>query len=272
MSSAGTVIKLFEHSDRYCSISAECLVYPIASPPSSSSRPYSSQYASGLRYSSHGYDSTQSHLTDSPSRHSTRFTSPTVDNLSMHNRQQHFSTTTNFNVTERSTHYQQQGTSTSYLSGRRENEPTSYKPTPPTDHQSAVGSDSGIVVTSSNQQLATTEDSQVMEQKLTTLVQNIGRQLETDAQKLSEKLELKLQNLEKMIHQQTFIIRQQDEVIERLKSKIQTIETERDHFRDRLSVHEQTGQDDKKYQPAETDESIGEQRRITLREIPMIDV
>ncbi|CAF4872772.1 unnamed protein product, partial [Rotaria sp. Silwood2] len=42
--------------------------------------------------------------------------------------------------------------------------------------------------------------------------------------------ESKLKKLEDMINQQTYIIRQQDEVIERLKSKILKIETERDHF------------------------------------------
>jgi hypothetical protein len=49
-----------------------------------------------------------------------------------------------------------------------------------------------------------------------------------------------------MINQQTYIIRRQDEVIENLKSKISEIETERDHFRNRLSVHEQHEQDEKK--------------------------
>jgi hypothetical protein len=63
---------------------------------------------------------------------------------------------------------------------------------------------------------------------------------------LNDKLEIKLKELENMIHQQTFVIRRQDEVIERLKNQILQIETERDHFRNRLSVHEQREQDEKK--------------------------
>jgi len=110
-------------------------------------------------------------------------------------------------------------------------------------------------MSNSNHQII--DDNPVIERKLTYLVQQLGRQLETDAQKLSEKLELKLKNLEHMIHQQTYIIRRQDEVIERLKSKIFKIESERDHFRDRLSLHEQREQDEKKFLTAtETDESI----------------
>ena len=99
----------------------------------------------------------------------------------------------------------------------------------------------------SNHQHQTNETNQVMEQKLTDLVQKLGHQLETDAQKLSEKLEIKLKSLEHMIDQQTYVIRRQDEVIERLKSKILHIETERDRFRDRLSMHEQREKDDKYY-------------------------
>ncbi len=63
---------------------------------------------------------------------------------------------------------------------------------------------------------------------------------------MNDKLEIKLKELENMIHQQTFVIRRQDEVIERLKNQILQIETERDHFRNRLSVHEQREQDEKK--------------------------
>jgi hypothetical protein len=61
-----------------------------------------------------------------------------------------------------------------------------------------------------------------------------------------------------MIHQQTFIIRRQDEVIERLKNKILKIETERDHFRERLSEHEQRDYDEKKTSTNET-ERVSEQ-------------
>ncbi|UJR23107.1 hypothetical protein I4U23_026128 [Adineta vaga] len=206
------------------------------SPPINSDRQFSSQYNNGLRYTSHIYESTQSPPTESSIPNSTHFTSPTLDNLSMHNRQPHFTTTTNLNVNEKS-----------YLTPQRESELSPYKSIQ-TDRHSTVGSDSGIVMTNSNH--LTTDENQMIEKKLTTLVQKIGRQLETDAQKFSDKLELKLKNLENMIHQQTYIIRQQDEVIERLKSKISKIETERDHFRDRLSFHEQ-----KKYLTTEAEES-----------------
>ena len=49
-----------------------------------------------------------------------------------------------------------------------------------------------------------------------------------------------------MLNKQTFVIQQQDEVIERLKSKILEIETERDHFRERLFAHEHREQDGKR--------------------------
>jgi hypothetical protein len=185
------------------------------------------------------------------------FTSPTVDNLSVHNRQQHFISSTNLNVNDTSSCRQQQPPlpsssltySTPYLSQVRDDDddsPTfksSYQQQQ-TDRHSNVGSDSGIVMNSSHQQHPITDENPLIEKKLTDLVQQLGRQLETDAQKLSEKLELKLKNLEHMIHQQTYIIRRQDEVIERLKSKILKIESERDHFRDRLSQREQ---EEKKY-------------------------
>lgn len=187
----------------------------------------------------------------SPLSHSSnQFTSPTVDNLTVHNRQhqqqQHFISSTNVNSNELSMHHRQQpqNQSTPYLSSQTRDNPsptfkTSYQQQQQqNDRHSNVGSDSGIVLTN---------DNPIIERKLTDLVQQLGKQLETDAQKLSEKLELKLKNLEYMIHQQTYIIRRQDEVIERLKSKILKIENERDHFRDRLSVHEQRELDEKKY-------------------------
>ncbi len=148
----------------------------------------------------------------------------------------------------------------SYLSPVRDNESPTLKTTFPqqqTDRYSTAGSDSGIVILNPNQKHQPTDNNEVIEKKLTNLVQKIGRQLETDAQKLSDKLELKLKNLEHMIHQQTYVIRQQDEVIERLKSKILKIETERDHFRERLSVHEQREQDQNKHSTIETEHSTG---------------
>ena len=186
----------------------------------------------------------------SPLTHSSnQFTSPTVDNLTIHNRQQ-FISSTNLNSDDLSIHHRQQqhNQSTPYLSSQvRENpSPTfksSYKPQQQIDRHSNVGSDSGIVITNVH---PTIDDNPLIERKLTDLVQQLGKQLETDAQKLSEKLEFKLKNLEHMIHQQTYIIRRQDEVIERLKGKILKIENERDHFRERLSVHEQREHDEKR--------------------------
>ncbi|CAF3962305.1 unnamed protein product [Adineta steineri] len=214
-----------------------------------SDRQFSSQYNSSTRYTNHGFETPPS----------THFTSPTIDNISIHNRQQqHFITTTNLNVNDKTPHHQQNEykTSSTYVSPIHGNESITFKPTyQQTDRYSTVGSDSGIVMINPNpQQQQATDDNQIIEKKLTNLVQKIGRQLETDAQKLSDKLELKLKNLENMIHQQTYIIRQQDEVIERLKSKILKIETERDHFRERLSIHEQREQDDKKYLQEESND------------------
>ncbi|CAF4450237.1 unnamed protein product, partial [Adineta steineri] len=60
-----------------------------------------------------------------------------------------------------------------------------------------------------------------------------------DAQKINGKLELKLKNLENMIHQQTHIIQRQDEVSERLKNKILEIETDRNQYHEKLLEHEQ---------------------------------
>jgi hypothetical protein len=194
------------------------------------------------------------------------FTSPTIDNLSVHNRQQNFISSTNLNVNDASSRRQQQqplpsnlNHSTPYLSQVRDDDSPTFKSPyhqQQIDRHSNAGSDSGIVMNNSNPQHPIVDENQMIEKKLTDLVQQLGRQLETDAQKLSEKLESKLKNLEYMIHQQTYIIRRQDEVIERLKSKILKIESERDHFRERLSVHERREQDEKKYiNTTETDET-----------------
>ena len=110
------------------------------------------------------------------------------------------------------------------------------------------GSDTVVLNTHSQQQQPPmhTDENEFVEKKLTNLVQQLGKQLENDAQKLNDKLEIRLKDLESKIHQQTHIIRRQDEVIERLKGQIQHIETERDHFRHRLSVHEQREQYEQK--------------------------
>lgn len=194
----------------------------------------SSGHNGGIRYTN-----------KSPLNNSTQFTSPTIDNLSLHNRQQHFTSSTNLNVTENN-YRNSLNRSTPYLSQIRDDDNSQVFKAPyqHIDRHSNVESDSGIVMVNSNHQQQLIDENQIIEKKLTTLVQQLGRQLETDAQKLSEKLELKLKNLEYMIHQQTYIIRRQDEVIERLKTKILKIENERDFFRDRLSIHEQREQDE----------------------------
>jgi hypothetical protein len=220
-----------------------------------------SHYYTDIPYKNSDYEPATSHLVETPLNTTTHFTSPTVDNLSVHNRQQHFISTTNLSAHDPSYRHQQQNDhkhpltySTPYLSQVRDIDSPPFKTTfqpqqqqQQIDRHSAVGSDSGIVMTNSNHQQQTHENTPVMEKKLTNLVQQLGRQLETDTQKLNEKFEIKLKSLEHMINQQTFVIRRQDEVIERLKSKILHIETERDHFRQRLSIHEQRENDDKFY-------------------------
>lgn len=236
----------------------------LGSPSNRLNRP---RYANSLQYNNHGYDPTVARLIEIPRADvNKQFSSPTSENLSKHDRQQqHFVSTTNLNLNEKAAHRTQQtppieikghSRSSPYLAGNHSHDSSSLQTSPtrlqnhirsPTNHRnindqnSAVGSDSGIVMVTPNhhQQREPNEDKQFVERKLTDLVQQLGRQLETDAQKINEKLESKLKNLEEMIHQQTYIIRRQDEVIERLKSKISKIEGERDHFRDRLSYHEQ---------------------------------
>ncbi|CAF3432081.1 unnamed protein product [Rotaria socialis] len=226
----------------------------------------SSRYGGSLHYTNNDYESTKSHAVISPVNNVTSATSSTTEILPVYNRQQHFISTTNLSVNDTLPRHQQQQQnshksslhySTPYLSQLRDDDSSTFKH--PCQHHhhhhhqqqqfndrySNVGSDSGIVMVQSNHQQETKNDNKVMEKKLTDLVQKLGQQLETDTQKLSDKLETKLKNLEHMINQQTFIIREQDSVIERLKAKISKIETERDHFRDRLSIHEQREQDDK---------------------------
>jgi uncharacterized membrane-anchored protein YjiN (DUF445 family) len=228
-------------------------LYYSESPSPNSEQQLSSRYDGGIRYTN------KSRLVESSLNNSSPFTIPTADNLSVHNRESHFISSTNLNVNDNlSRRHQSQANdnrnrlnySTPYLSQIRDDPSPTFKPSyqqQHTDRHSNVGSDSGIVMTNFNHPHQITDDNQVIERKLTDLVQQLGRQLEIDAHKLSEKLELKLKNLEHMIHQQTYIIRRQDEVIERLKSKILKIETERDHFRERLSIHEQREYDEKKY-------------------------
>jgi hypothetical protein len=203
-----------------------------------------------------------------------------MDNLSVHNRQHTFTSTTNLNLNEHSSRrpqqQQQQNSrvrSTPYLSQIHDNEPSTLKSSfqqQQTDRHSTVGSDSGIVMVNANShhrrqqqqqqqqqppQQYQSDENHFVEKTLSDVVQQFRKQLESDAQKINEKLELKLKNLEDMIHQQTFVIRRQDEVVERLKNKILKIESERDHFRERLSAHEQ----DEKKTPSNESEHIYEE-------------
>ncbi|CAF1582084.1 unnamed protein product [Rotaria magnacalcarata] len=219
-----------------------------------------SPYGGSLHYANNDYESTKSHTVTSPVNNVTSATNSTTEILPVYNRQQHFISTTNLSVNDTLSRRQQQQQqqqnshkstlhySTPYLSQLRDDDSSTFKHTFQqqqqfNDRYSNVGSDSGIVMVQSTYQQETKGDDKVMEKKLTDLVQKLGQQLETDTQKLSDKLETKLKSLEHMINQQTFIIREQDSVIERLKAKISKIETERDHFRDRLSIHEQREQD-----------------------------
>jgi hypothetical protein len=230
-------------------------LYSDSSSDNSDRQPIS-RYGGGLHYTNHGYDPTTTRLVEAPSIVSTNLTSSTADDLSIYNRQHNFTSSTNLNVNEKPSRRQQQQqnslvNSTPYLSQNHDNDSSVVKPSSQqqqTDHHSAGGSDSGIVVVNSNsqQQEQNSDENHIVEKKLTNLVEKLGKQLENDAQKLNEKLEIKLKDLENMINQQTFVIRKQDEVIENLKGKILQIETERDHFRNRLSIHEQREQDDKK--------------------------
>jgi hypothetical protein len=223
------------------------------SPTDNSDRQPTSRYGGGLHYTDHGYDPTVTRLLEAPSINS-NLTSPTVDNLSMHNRQHNFINTTNLNINEKPVRRQQQNSlvqSTPYLSENHDNDSPRYKSfSPPkqqqTERRLTIGSDSGIATINSNAQQQHSDENQIVEKKLTNLVQQLGKQLENDAQKLNDKLEIKLKDLETMIHQQTYVIRRQDEVIERLKGQILQIETERDHFRQQLTVHEQREQNEKK--------------------------
>ena len=179
-------------------------------------------------------------------------TSPTAENLSIPPQQNHFISTTSLTINEKPTHRSQQLRSPYSPPIREIDSPSSRfslqsHQQQTIDRQSNVGSDSGIVtIASSSHPTRAGEENHVVEKKITTLVHKLGRQLENDAQKLNEKLELKLKDLENMIHQQTYVIRKQDEVIEQLKNQIHQIETERDHFRQKLTVHEQREQNERK--------------------------
>ncbi|CAF0815084.1 unnamed protein product [Rotaria sordida] len=242
-------------------------------------RQTTSRYGGGLRYSNHGYDPTVSRLVEAPITDGPHFVTPITNNLPNHNREQHFVSTTNLNINEKEFRRQQQQQqrqqssltdAAPYLSQIRHDYPSIFKPSTQEQQQqqqqqqqecqTTVGSNSGIPMAHSNsQQQQQSNENQAVERKLTTLVQQLGKQLEDDAQKINEKLELKLKKFEDMINQQTYVIRQQDEVIERLKSKILKIETERDHFRDRLNVHEQREQGDKKnFTTNQTDKSYNQ--------------
>lgn len=196
-------------------------------------------------------------------------TSPSINIISVHSQPSRYLTETNLNINDKNSRTPQRDkekkspvtNSTPHLSEIRDednDDSAIFRPTrrqgdwrtQQPDRSSAIGSDSGIVVMHpSSPKRETPNENEVVERRLTDLVQQLGKQLENDTQKINEKLESKLKKLEEMINQQTYVIRQQDDVIERLKSKIQKIETERDHFRDRLSVHERGEQNGKQNIP-----------------------
>ncbi|CAF4934577.1 unnamed protein product, partial [Rotaria socialis] len=66
-----------------------------------------SRYGGGLRYTNHGFDPTVARLVEAPLHDSTYFGSPTVNNLALHNHQNHFISTTNLNINENNSHRQQ---------------------------------------------------------------------------------------------------------------------------------------------------------------------
>ena len=205
----------------------------------------------GTQHTEIGFDPSKSRVLESAP------TNPSSDAFTVHNRSQHFVSTTNLNINESSSRRQSLQRANDQNSAL--NHSTPYLPriglddSPTlrarsrqqqqqqqlTDRYSTAGSDSGIVVVSSNPRHSTSEDHESVEKKLTELVQQLGRQIESDSLKLNERLEQKLKNLENMINQQTFIIQKQDNVIEQMKDKILHLETERDEFRAQVQLQKQ---------------------------------
>lgn len=236
-------------------------LFSLGSSSADSDRQQSARYVYNIRYKTNDYEPPKSRLTTSALNNSVNLNNPITDNLSNQNRQPYFISTTNLNVNDGSYRQPQENLrknpvnySTSYLPEVRDDDFTTFRYTyrqQVADRNSAVGSDSGIVMAAPIHQYGPKEDVQVADPKLSAIVEQLERQLETDTTKINEKLETKLKSLETMIHQQTFIIDKQDKVIEDLKGKISKIETERNNFRDRLSTREQG---DKKYfTPADID-------------------
>ncbi|CAF1064455.1 unnamed protein product [Adineta ricciae] len=175
-----------------------------------------SRYGGGLHYSNHGYDPTVSRLVEAPITGSAHIVSP-----SLNIRPNHFISTTNLTINEKPSRPPQQRSmspvrSTPHLSHTHDADLAPMRSSPRVN-------DSGILMINSQTDQAA-HGNQGTDKKINDLVQQLGKQLGTDAQKINEKLELKLKNLENMIHQQTSVIQRQDEVIERLKSKIATLE------------------------------------------------
>ncbi|UJR25803.1 hypothetical protein I4U23_007153 [Adineta vaga] len=196
-------------------------------PSPSSNQQTTSRYGGGLQYTNHGYDPTVSRLVEPPASISTDMISPLLNT-----RPNHFISTTNLTINERPSDFSQQQLttpirSTTHSSQARDNDVSIMTSSSKLqEHQSTHDIDSDITMTKfPNDQ---TKGTPVVEKKVTALVQQLGKQLETDAQKINEKLEVKIKNLENMIHQQTLIIQRQDEVIERLKSRIAKFETNYD--------------------------------------------
>lgn len=236
----------------------------------------SAPYGGSLHYVTSDYEPTKPQIYSSPLNHSTSAISPKVDNASTHHCPQHYVSTTNLSVNATLSRPEQQDPnqlnnyksslyySSPYLSQVYDEDATTYRflyQQQAPEHHSTVGSDSGIVIIQPGYQQATNDDNKGVERKLKDLVQKLENQLETDTLKLNNKLDTKLKSLENMIHQQTFVIREQDQVIENLKTKISKIETERDHFRDQLGAHEQRERNENPYFPGKQKDPL---RGMTL--------
>ncbi|CAF0856317.1 unnamed protein product [Adineta ricciae] len=191
-----------------------------------------SRYGGGLHYSNHGYDPTVSRLVEAPVTSSAHIVSP-----SLNIRPSHFISTTNLTINEKPSRPPQQRSmspvrSTPHLSRTHEPDLAPMRSSPRVNDRPPInGNDSGILMINS-QTDQTVHGNQGADKKINDLVQQLGKQLGTDAQKVNEKLELKLKNLENMIHQQTSVIQRQDEVIERLKSKIAMLEAKNESKRE----------------------------------------
>ena len=140
-----------------------------------SERQSSSRYGGGLRYSNYGYDPVKTRLVASPLNSSIYLPSATIDNLPVQNRRQHCISTTNLSVNDISSCYQEQqqndyrnslNHSTPYLSHIRDDGSSTVK-------SSCQQQPADRYLLNSNQQYQTTHNSEMIERKVTDVVQKI---------------------------------------------------------------------------------------------------